>query len=206
VNPSLEGMPSLGSSHSYSSLHHQPKDPSTTSTRNRNLLVALSASIFTFLVLSLSAHRNAPSSPSAQRAASYLPKLPSLSTSQSNTQLLAYRKYLEETTSPSSYTTHSPTLTFDHIYVLSLPNRTDRRNEMQKLANALGIEIEFVDASDKNEPFFQWIAERVGESRKLRKQIMVSYYTLFISSCDSTRLTRGRVSDRVKLGKLPNRQ
>lgn len=165
-------MPSLGSN-SYSSLH----PPSDSSTRNRNLLIALSASIFTFLVLSLSAHRNAPSSPSAQRAANYLPKLPSLATSPSDTHLLAYRKYLEETTSPSSYTTHSTTLTFDHIYVLSLPNRTDRRHEMQKLANALGIEIEFVDASDKNEPFFQWIAERVGESRKLRKQIMVNSHT-----------------------------
>lgn len=165
-------MPSLGSSHSYS-----PLSPSDSTSRNRNLLIALSASIFTFLVLSLSAHHNAPSSPSAQRAANYLPKLPSLSTSQSNTELLAYRRYLEDKTSPSTYNTHSPTLTFDHIYVLSLPNRTDRRQEMKKLANALGIEIEFVDASDKSEPFFQWIAERVGESRKLRKQIMVSYST-----------------------------
>lgn len=87
---------------------------------------------------------------------------------------LAYRKFLEETTSPTHQITHSPTLGFSKIYVLSLPSRLDRREEMSKLARALGVEITFVDAADKREPFIKWIAERVAESRALRTSVMVS--------------------------------
>ncbi|GAA5956648.1 hypothetical protein JCM21900_002325 [Sporobolomyces salmonicolor] len=85
---------------------------------------------------------------------------------------LSYRRHLEQTTSPPSQLHHSPTLTFDHIYVLSLPARTDRREQMSQLAKALGLKITFVDASLKDEPFIRWIAERVVEVRKERLRIM----------------------------------
>lgn len=87
---------------------------------------------------------------------------------------LAYRRFLEETTSPSNQIIHSPTMGFSKIYVLSLPSRVDRREEMRKLAEALGVEITFVDAADKSEPFIRWIGERVGETRGLRARMMVS--------------------------------
>ncbi|KAI5476547.1 hypothetical protein MNV49_007494 [Pseudohyphozyma bogoriensis] len=85
---------------------------------------------------------------------------------------LAYRNHLELTTSPETQLRHSPTLTFDKIYVLSLPTRLDRREEMSRIAGALGLEIEFVDASLKTEPWFLWIAERVAETRKKRVKLM----------------------------------
>ncbi|GAA6003047.1 glycosyltransferase family 25 protein [Rhodotorula paludigena] len=85
---------------------------------------------------------------------------------------LSYRERLEQTTSPQSQLAHSPTLTFDHIYVLSLPSRTDRREQMAQLARAHGLKITFVDASFKNEPFIRWIAERAVEVRRDRVQIM----------------------------------
>lgn len=44
---------------------------------------------------------------------------------------------------------------------------------MSKLARALGVEVTFVDAADKGEGFIKWIAERVMESRDLRKVVMV---------------------------------
>lgn len=87
---------------------------------------------------------------------------------------LSYRKHLELTTSPQSQLVHSPTLTFSHIYVLSLPNRTDRREMMTKLAKALGLEIIFVDAVDKESPFIRWIAEQVLEVRKRKSRLIVS--------------------------------
>lgn len=86
---------------------------------------------------------------------------------------LAYRTHLERTTSPASQITHSPTLTFDHIYVLSLPTRHDRREQMEELARAHGLRVTFVDAVDKNEPFIRWIAERAVEVRSERLEIMV---------------------------------
>ncbi|GAA6032944.1 hypothetical protein JCM8097_000059 [Rhodosporidiobolus ruineniae] len=85
---------------------------------------------------------------------------------------LSYRQHLEETTSPASQLFHSPTLTFDHIYVLSLPSRTDRREQMSELARAHGLKITFVDAANKNAPFIRWIAERAVEVRKDRLRIM----------------------------------
>ncbi|SDA02888.1 BZ3501_MvSof-1269-A2-R1_Chr11g02779 [Microbotryum saponariae] len=85
---------------------------------------------------------------------------------------LAYRRFLERTTSPEGQMTHSPTMAFDHIYVLSLPHRMDRRAEMTRLANALGVKLTFVDAALKDEPFIQWIGERVAETRELRRRVM----------------------------------
>jgi len=86
---------------------------------------------------------------------------------------LSYRAHLEATTSPESQRTHSPTLTFDHIYVLSLPTRLDRREQMTQLAHAHGLELTFVDAANKHEPFIRWIAERAVEVRSDRLKIMV---------------------------------
>lgn len=51
---------------------------------------------------------------------------------------------------------------------------------MSKLARALGVEVTFVDAADKGEGFIRWIGERVGESRKLRQEVMVR--SLFLGS------------------------
>ncbi|GAA5823508.1 hypothetical protein JCM5353_006286 [Sporobolomyces roseus] len=85
---------------------------------------------------------------------------------------LTYRNHLEETTSPNSQIVHSQTLTFDHIYVLSLPTRNDRREQMEQLARAHGLKITFVDAVNKDEPFIRWIAERAVEVRKERLRIM----------------------------------
>ena len=64
-------------------------------------------------------------------------------------------------------------LGFDKIYVLSLPGRKDRRGQMSKLARALGVQVTFVDASLKDEPWVKWVAERVLEVRRQRVQIMV---------------------------------
>lgn len=85
---------------------------------------------------------------------------------------LSYRNQLELTTSPPEWLAHSPTLTFDHLYVLSLPWRTDRREQMSKLARALGVEITFVDAVSKEEPFIRWIAEQAVVVRKQRLRLM----------------------------------
>ncbi|ORY77595.1 hypothetical protein BCR35DRAFT_280062 [Leucosporidium creatinivorum] len=135
-------------------------------------LAALGAGLFLLLLIShhppttaLQTLRNHPAYLSASsHLSSLLPSSPE--------DPLAYRKYLEATTSPTAQITHHPTLGFSKIYVLSLPNRTDRREEMNKLARALGVEVTFVDAADKGEGFIKWIAERVGESRQLRASVM----------------------------------
>lgn len=93
---------------------------------------------------------------------------------------LTYRTHLEETTSPNSQIVHSQTLTFDHIYVLSLPTRHDRREQMEQLARAHGLKITFVDAVNKDEPFIRWIAERAVEVRQERLRIMVSTLLSFL--------------------------
>lgn len=90
--------------------------------------------------------------------------------SQLETTQLSYRDQLvQRETIP-----HSKTLGFTKIYVLSLPNRTDRRNRMLKLGRALGVELEFVDAVDKNSKCVQWIGERVWETRERKAALMVS--------------------------------
>ena len=81
---------------------------------------------------------------------------------------LAYRIKLESTTSPSTYQ-HSPTLTFDRIYVVSLPSRTDRRETMSRIAKALGLTLTFIDATPKDAPVIAWIGERVLEVRKRKR-------------------------------------
>jgi hypothetical protein len=93
---------------------------------------------------------------------------------------LTYRDHLERTTSPASQIIHSSTLTFDAIYVLSLPTRTDRREQMTQLAKAHGLRLTFVDAANKNAPFIRWIAERAVETRKERLRIMVRCCSLLL--------------------------
>jgi hypothetical protein len=88
---------------------------------------------------------------------------------------LTYRAHLESTTSPLSQLIHSQTLTFSNIYVLSLPGRIDRRREMGKVAEALGLRIRWVDARRKEEGFVKWIAERVLEVRREKVRLMVSF-------------------------------
>lgn len=85
---------------------------------------------------------------------------------------LSYHRHLEKAHSPHKYLRHSPTLTFDHIYVLSLPHRTDRRSRMSKLARALGFQFTFVDATSKESPIIGWIAERVKEIRDRKVKIL----------------------------------
>ena len=110
---------------------------------------------------------------------------------------LAYRRQIQlATTQP-----RDPEPAFDHVYVLSLPAREDRRADMRQLAQALAIDITFVDAADKEEPFLQWIAERVAESRKLRRQVMVrGAVSLSCVTVDSTRTDHARAR-RLKLGR-----
>lgn len=85
---------------------------------------------------------------------------------------LDYHRHLEQEHSPHTYQKHSPTLTFDHIYVLSLPHRTDRRSRMSKIARALGFQFTFVDATSKESPIIGWIAERVKEVRDRKLKIL----------------------------------
>lgn len=102
-----------------------------------------------------------------------LPLYSSSSSDAKDSDRLAYRLHLERTTSPRTQRIHSPTLTFDHIYVLSLPTRLDRRHEMLHLARAHGLELTFVDAVNKSEPFIKWIAEQAAHVRPERLEIMV---------------------------------
>ncbi|GAA5989023.1 hypothetical protein JCM10908_006274 [Rhodotorula pacifica] len=126
-------------------------------------LVAITATLFLWTASALAT----PSSDAPRRAQF---KLPAFLLQQSHDPL-SYRRQLE-LLSPSHSSRHSRTLTFDHIYVLSLPTREDRRADMRKLASALGVEITFVDAAEKGEPFLKWIAERVKESREERRKVM----------------------------------
>ncbi|GAA5974308.1 hypothetical protein JCM11641_006726 [Rhodosporidiobolus odoratus] len=167
--------------------------PTPQSTRTRNLVLVLGSILSLTLLTSLSAHHNSGRSKSALRVTHYLPAtltslnnpLLALDYPQSRPTLpgqagvqddeldpLAYRRFLEQSTSPRTLTTHSTALGFDHIYVLSLPSRLDRRKDMTKLARALGVRITFVDAADKHEPFIRWIAEQVYDSREERKKVM----------------------------------
>jgi len=89
---------------------------------------------------------------------------------------LAYRAHLEAEHGPLPPTSHSPTLGFSNIYVLSLPNRTDRRERMSKLARALGLRFTFVDATPMASPVITWIGERAAEVRMLKHPILADAY------------------------------
>lgn len=55
---------------------------------------------------------------------------------------------------------------------------------MRKLANALGLEIVFVDAVDKESPFIRWIAERVLEVRQRKARLIVSRIRIVVLFAD----------------------
>lgn len=61
---------------------------------------------------------------------------------------------------------------FDHIYVVSLPHRADRRAIILKLAEAQNLRITFVDAISADSPVIHWIAERVAEVRRRKRGIL----------------------------------
>ena len=59
-------------------------------------------------------------------------------------------------------TTHTGSLEFiDQIYVLSLPNRQSRRQDMEKLRHSLGLTWGYVDALPADSPLVERIAEWV---------------------------------------------
>jgi len=161
--------------------HHRrtPSAPPSASSRRPVAVVTAAVALLCILSLLLTAPRHAPTSPSAQRVTSLL-SLTSLSSpldrdddpaSSSPSPALAYRRQLEQAT--SKHYLNATSHWFDHVYVLSLPSRDDRRHDMRRLADALGIQVEFVDAADKHEPFIKWIAEQVVQSRALRRKEMV---------------------------------
>lgn len=112
-----------------------------------------------------------------------------------STDPLAYRRQIQLATTTTQQPRARPRAAFDHVYVLSLPAREDRRADMQQLAQALAIDIDFVDAADKDEPFLQWIAERVAESRHLRRQVMVRSPSSFRQLVDSPTQRWATVAD-----------
>ncbi|GAA5928238.1 hypothetical protein JCM3775_000552 [Rhodotorula graminis] len=159
--------------------HHRrtPSAPPSAPSRRPVAVATAAVALLCLLSLLLTAPRHAPTSPSAQRVTSLL-SLTSLSSpldrdrydDPASTAALSYRRQLERAT--SQHYLNASRHWFDHVYVLSLPSRDDRRQDMRRLADALGIQVEFVDAADKHEPFIQWIAEWVVESRALRRKEM----------------------------------
>ena len=85
-----------------------------------------------------------------------------------------YRAHLEA--EHAGYASFPPgterTLGFSHIYVLSLPKRTDRRERMRKLAKALAVDLTFVDATAKDAGVIGWIGERAAEVRERKRPII----------------------------------
>ncbi|GAA6060778.1 hypothetical protein JCM10212_006758 [Sporobolomyces blumeae] len=132
-------------------------------TRRTNYALIGAGVLLVFLISTYSLHRSSARPASPVALTTYL---------SDPSNMLEYRNHLEQSTSPSSQILHSPTLTFDHIYVLSLPTRRDRREQMEQLARAHGLKLTFVDAANKDAPFIRWIAERAVEVRKERLRIM----------------------------------
>ncbi|KAK4704559.1 hypothetical protein P7C70_g1647, partial [Phenoliferia sp. Uapishka_3] len=65
-----------------------------------------------------------------------------------------------------------PNLGFDHIYVITLPGKVDRRHAMDKLALALGLQFTYVTAVASTDPAIGWISERVHEVRTRKHEIL----------------------------------
>ncbi|KAG0142250.1 hypothetical protein CROQUDRAFT_50580 [Cronartium quercuum f. sp. fusiforme G11] len=84
----------------------------------------------------------------------------------------SYRHQLEQATSPDFIRNHSQTLSFDHIYVLSLPTSHHRRERILKLARALELSITFVDALDKHSGIIRWIASQVEHIRSRKRPLL----------------------------------
>lgn len=80
----------------------------------------------------------------------------------------SYRDHLLATTSPEGFFTHSRTMGFSKIFVLSLPGAEERRQSMDKIARALELDFEFFDATPASYQVLPWIAERVDETRQVK--------------------------------------
>lgn len=85
-----------------------------------------------------------------------------------------YRNKIDSTTSSTFILNHSNTLSFDHIYVLSLPNNLKRRNRIQKISNALNLNFTLTDAIDKNSSVIRWIGSQVEQIRIKKRKILSS--------------------------------
>lgn len=77
-----------------------------------------------------------------------------------------YRERLEAS---SNRFIPSQTLSFDKIFVLSLPKRIERRERMTKLAKALELKFEFILATPKESNVIDWIGERIYQIRLLKR-------------------------------------
>lgn len=117
-----------------------------------------------------------PSYPSSSSFSSSTPSIEDISFTPQSLQdpSLDYRRELERTTSPPGFQSHHPTMGFDHIYCISLPERFDRRQTMEKIANALGVRLTFVDAISKTDPLIGWISEKAFEVRREKIQQLAS--------------------------------
>lgn len=63
---------------------------------------------------------------------------------------------------------------FDHIYVVSLPNRADRREQMSLIASALQLNITFIDAMPSTSPLITYIAEQVHATRQRKAEYLAA--------------------------------
>lgn len=67
-----------------------------------------------------------------------------------------------------------PRPAFDHVYVVSLPSRQDRRDQMRQIAAALQLNITFIDATLSSDPKITWIAEHVYDVRQQKAKHLLS--------------------------------
>jgi len=58
---------------------------------------------------------------------------------------------------------------FSRIYVMSLPQRSDRRAHMAELASAVDIDVEYWDATDKDDPLITTLMERRRQRIRLEE-------------------------------------
>lgn len=82
-----------------------------------------------------------------------------------------YRRHLDEFHSADAHDIR-PNLGFDHVYVVSLARRDDRRKVMSKLAAAHNLRLTFIDALPFETSVVGWIAERVAEVRRMKRGLL----------------------------------
>lgn len=91
--------------------------------------------------------------------------------------LAALRAHLEKEHAPHGISSHSPTMHFSHIYVVPASNATpaelhSRQKRMQQMSIALGLDVTYVQATSAQDPLVKWIAERVAETRELKRPFL----------------------------------
>lgn len=74
--------------------------------------------------------------------------------------------------SPLRLHSDPPKAHFSHVYVISLASRKDRREQMTKLANALELNITFIDAMPSANPTMTYVAEQVYEVRRQKAKVL----------------------------------